>query len=92
MSDDTTAETGEATPADGDPGEGATVRPAFSIIRGNPDDVDIAVLTAVLSAAGSAPSHGGGEQRRDLWGSPEQRLRPSWSPAPTAFLNVHFSH
>ncbi|MEH3154834.1 MAG: acyl-CoA carboxylase subunit epsilon [Gordonia paraffinivorans] len=77
----------ETTPAADD----APTRPALRIVRGNPDDVDIAVIAAVLSAAG------GGEPdtaapTRDLWGSPEQRLRPSWAPAPTGFLNVHFSH
>lgn len=77
----------ETTPAADD----APAQPALRIVRGNPDDVDIAVLTAVLSAAGGgtpAPDR----PERNLWGSPEQRLRPSWAPAPTGFLNVHFSH
>ena len=78
----------ETTP---DPAGDAPTRPALRIVRGNPDDVDIAVLTAVLSAAGGgAPTTDRPE--RNLWGSPEQRLRPSWAPAPTGFLNVHFSH
>jgi hypothetical protein len=73
------------------PAADAQARPALRIVRGNPDDVDIAVITAVLSTAG-----GGEPERtpptRDLWGSPEQRLRHTWTGAPTAFLNVHFSH
>lgn len=76
----------ETTPAAESP-----AGPALRIVRGNPDDVDIAVLTAVLSAAGGAAS-APDRPERNLWGSPEQRLRPSWAPAPTGFLNVHFSH
>ncbi|MGZ8179324.1 acyl-CoA carboxylase subunit epsilon [Williamsia sp. SKLECPSW1] len=83
MSDETTPESTETS---------AQQRPALRIVRGNPDDVDIAVLTAVLSAAGTGGPSDTTPVTRDLWGSPEQRLRPAWSPAPTGFLNAHFSY
>jgi hypothetical protein len=74
-----------------DPAADTPARPVLRIVRGNPDDVDIAVLAAVFSAAGGGESDTT-PQTRNHWGTPEQKLRPAWSPAPNAFLNVHFSH
>ena len=47
----------------------AAAKPFLSVVSGNPSDEDVAVLTAVLAAAGSASGETGPVTRND-WGRP----------------------
>ncbi|TDQ48480.1 acyl-CoA carboxylase epsilon subunit [Actinorugispora endophytica] len=45
-------------------------RPVFRVVRGKPDDVELAVLLAVLAAAAGGADDGG---------APPPPLRPAWA-------------
>ncbi|MBT0566876.1 acyl-CoA carboxylase subunit epsilon [Williamsia sp. CHRR-6] len=67
----------------------ATPAPTLRIVSGNPTDEDVAVLVAVLGAAGG----GDGEQEQstdnqNMWGRPVDMLRSTDPLAPSVFLNV----
>ena len=53
-------------------------RPLLRVVRGNPDDTELAVLTAVVSALAAAPVNTDGPVARSRWGAPQLRrpLRP----------------
>ncbi|GAA5128095.1 acyl-CoA carboxylase subunit epsilon [Haloechinothrix salitolerans] len=64
-----------------------TPRPLLRVVRGAPDDVELAALTSVIAAAAS---RGGGDangtsKRRSLWGDPAARLRTPIQPGPGAW-------
>lgn len=61
-----------------------TERPALRIVRGNPDDAELAALTAVLSAAGS-PEEPPSEPKRSLWADRAARLGRAPRPGPGAW-------
>lgn len=66
-------------------------KPFLTIVKGNPDDVQIATLTALFAsmannAAGATPP----ERERNLWGNPQERLQRPVTYNPTAFQNVSF--
>ncbi|QUQ70888.1 acyl-CoA carboxylase subunit epsilon [Kutzneria sp. CA-103260] len=53
-------------------------RPLLRVVRGNPDDTELAVLTAVVSALAAAPVSTDEPVARSRWGAPQlrQQLRP----------------
>lgn len=63
-----------------------TPRPLLRVVRGEPDDVELAALTSVIAAAASRGGGGGEPQRRrSLWGEPAARLRTPIQPGPGAW-------
>ncbi|MEV0701758.1 acyl-CoA carboxylase subunit epsilon [Saccharopolyspora sp. NPDC050389] len=52
-------------------------RPVLRIVRGNPDDAEIAALTAALSGVAAANAAAAAPQQRpmSLWGDPAAALR-----------------
>ena len=88
MSEDKNA---ELTAIDGG-GEGgeAQVKPLFHVVKGNPTDEEIGVLTVVLAAAA-----GGGEEDDrfkvvDKWGDIAERLDRHTFFNPGAFRNARY--
>ncbi|ORV49327.1 hypothetical protein AWC02_06935 [Mycolicibacter engbaekii] len=67
MSDDAT----EVTEASEVP---TATEPHIKVLRGNPTDEDIAVLVAVLGAAGGGAAEPAARDR-NLWGNPVDKLR-----------------
>lgn len=66
--------------------EEAPARPLLRIVRGTPDELELAALTAVIASAAS--SAGGGEPkpvRRSLWADPTARVRRPLHPGPGAW-------
>lgn len=59
-----------------------TERPAFTIVRGNPDAAELAALTAVLLSAGSASSASGREQPQSGWAAYWRSVRAPLVPGP----------
>ncbi|HEV7979183.1 acyl-CoA carboxylase subunit epsilon [Amycolatopsis sp.] len=55
-------------------------RPLLRVVRGNPDDAELAALTAVIAVAASAPAAEPKPPRRSWWGDKglgvRQPLRP----------------
>jgi hypothetical protein len=53
-------------------------RPLLRVVRGNPDDTELAVLTAVVSAFAAAPVNTDEPAAKSRWGTPQlrQQLRP----------------
>ncbi len=65
-------------------------RPFLQIVRGNPSDEEIAVLTALI--AGAAAGSGSGNtspEPRNEWGRAIDRLRPQWG-SPSSFTNLRY--
>ena len=62
----------------------APVIPLFSVVRGTPTPVELAVLVAVIASRG-----GGGDEPEQappsLWASPAARLRQPLHPGPGAW-------
>ncbi|MFT4087273.1 MAG: acyl-CoA carboxylase subunit epsilon [Gordonia sp. (in: high G+C Gram-positive bacteria)] len=52
--------------------------PFLKIVRGAPDDAEIAALVTVLSAAASSGDGPAQTGPRDLWGQPTDLHRQSW--------------
>lgn len=68
--------------------EGTTeqpARPLLRIVRGTPDDYELAALTAVVAAAAAAPAAPPAPARRSLWANPSTRLRRPLRPGPGAW-------
>ncbi|APT86251.1 acyl-CoA carboxylase subunit epsilon [Corynebacterium flavescens] len=70
--------------------------PAFSILKGNPSDSEVAALTAVLaqlSAQARAQQAQSGTGERNMWGRLEERYNPLGAQDifnPAAFRNVRY--
>lgn len=63
-------------------------RPLLRVVRGNPDDAELAAVTTVLAAAasgGPADEQGSPERQRSRWADPAARLRPPPRPGPGAW-------
>lgn len=61
-------------------------RPLLRIVRGTPDDLELAALTAIaagLAAGGAAPAEPA--PRRSAWGSPTAGVRRPLTPGPGAW-------
>ena len=59
-------------------------RPLLRVVRGTPDDVELAALTAVVASLSGAAR----EQepsRRSAWADPASRLRSQHRPGPGAW-------
>ncbi|MEB3019928.1 acyl-CoA carboxylase subunit epsilon [[Mycobacterium] crassicus] len=68
MSDDVTTETAAAEH------EPAAAVPHIQVLKGNPTDVEVAALVAVLGAAGGGVAEIGTPDR-NMWGHPVDKLR-----------------
>lgn len=74
-----------ATDKTADQGAEKPAKPFLSVVRGEPTDEDVAVLTAVFAAAASSTTPPVREPE-NKWGRPVDRLRPTWG-LPTSFVN-----
>ena len=71
--------------------EGAPASPVIQVLKGSPDDDEIAALVAIFTAAaGSGPGPSGPKGPPDMWGTPSLMHRGSPTFAPYAF--PHLSH
>lgn len=55
-------------------------RPVLRVVRGNPDDAEVAALAAALTSAAAANAAAGEQQGREplsMWADPTARLRPA---------------
>ncbi|WP_406691457.1 acyl-CoA carboxylase epsilon subunit [Saccharopolyspora sp. ID03-671] len=50
-------------------------RPVLRIVRGDPDDVEVAALTAALAGAAAAQVPDEGQEPMSLWADPASGLR-----------------
>lgn len=66
-----------------------TKKPFLTITKGNPDDTQVAALTALFAglAAAGAPEE---KPDRNNWGSLSERLQRSRTYNPNAFHNVTY--
>ncbi|HEV2784653.1 MAG TPA: acyl-CoA carboxylase subunit epsilon [Actinophytocola sp.] len=60
-------------------------RPLLRVVRGTPDDYELAALTAVVSAIAAAGGGSAPEQRRSPWSDPRATLRRPISHGPGAW-------
>ncbi|MBB5893498.1 acyl-CoA carboxylase subunit epsilon [Kutzneria kofuensis] len=58
-------------------------RPLLRVVRGNPDDTELAVLTAVMSAIAAVPAGSDEPAAPSRWGAPQ--LRRPLHPGPGAW-------
>jgi hypothetical protein len=63
---------------------GTPGRPLLRVVRGNPDDTELAALTAVVAAAATRGEPASPPQR-SRWGDPAARLRTPLRPGPGAW-------
>ena len=57
--------------------------PLLRVVRGNPDDAELAALTTVIAGlAGAAPAEPAEQPRRSLWADPAHRLGTPPRPGP----------
>ncbi len=67
-------------------GAGADQRPVLRIVNGNPSAEELAVLTAVLTAAGGEPERPPAAQPvRGRWNDPAHLVRRDWPSGPGAW-------
>jgi len=59
------------------------VQPLLRVVRGNPDDTELAVLTAVVSAIAAAPAPADEPATPSRWGAPQ--VRPALRHGPGAW-------
>ncbi|WP_236795700.1 acyl-CoA carboxylase subunit epsilon [Amycolatopsis sp. GM8] len=55
-------------------------RPVLRIVRGNPDDDELAALTAVVAAASLAPAPPASDEPRSRWADRARSLRQPLHP------------
>jgi hypothetical protein len=75
----------------GDPSNAAdeTRRPALRIVRGDPTPEELAVLTALVAAAGGDDAAPTAEPPvRGRWNDPAQSVRRSWAAGPGGWRAV----
>nr|WP_042195670.1 acyl-CoA carboxylase subunit epsilon [Kibdelosporangium sp. MJ126-NF4]CEL22146.1 hypothetical protein [Kibdelosporangium sp. MJ126-NF4]CTQ92927.1 hypothetical protein [Kibdelosporangium sp. MJ126-NF4] len=68
-----------------------TGRPLLRIVRGTPDDVELAALTAVVASL-PGPEAAPEPEQRSAWSAPESRMRPQARPGPGAWRASGFPH
>jgi len=78
----TTVSTEASTEAEPSPEER---RALFRVVRGTPDDVEIAALTAVLAAVATAGRPEGPPRPASTWATPQARLRRPLTVGPHAW-------
>jgi acyl-CoA carboxylase epsilon subunit len=59
-------------------------RPLLRVVRGTPDDVELAALAAVVASLSSSPPAVETSQR-SAWGDPANQLRTQLRPGPGAW-------
>ncbi len=58
-------------------------RPVLRVVRGEPTAEELAVVTALVTARGSAGAGDDGRtERRGRWNDPAARVRRYWRPGP----------
>lgn len=67
-------------------------RPLLRVVRGTPDDHELAALTAVLAGLASNAGAPPAPPRRSLWADPGARLRPAVHPGPGAWRASGLPH
>ncbi|MCP2333662.1 acyl-CoA carboxylase subunit epsilon [Actinoalloteichus caeruleus] len=65
--------------------EGQPARPLLRIVRGSPDDVELAALTSVVASLASAGPAEGGRRERSPWAERSASFRQPLSPGPGAW-------
>lgn len=60
--------------------ESAGQRPLLRVVRGNPDDEELAALTTVVAGLAARPGEPEQNTRRSLWSDPAHRLGVSPRP------------
>lgn len=66
-------------------------KPFLRVLKGNPDDVQVAVVTALFaSMANNAANASQPEREINMWGNVEERLQRPTTYNPNAFRNVSF--
>ncbi|GAA4782653.1 acyl-CoA carboxylase subunit epsilon [Corynebacterium canis] len=65
-------------------------KPFLTIVNGNPDDTQVAALTALFATMASNAVAQEAERERNMWGSYDDRLRMHASYNPASFRNVSF--
>lgn len=68
-------------------------RPFLTVLSGNPDDTQVAALTALFAAMASsaAAANDAGSRERNMWGSfANQHRAQQLSYNPSSFRNVQF--
>ncbi|WP_020498488.1 acyl-CoA carboxylase epsilon subunit [Sciscionella marina] len=60
-------------------------KPMLRVVRGTPDDAELAALTTVLAAAGASNPAGEAKQRRSRWADRAALLRKPLHPGPGAW-------
>ena len=69
----------------------AEKKPFLTVVKGNPDDVQVATLTALFATmANNAANAAEAERERNMWGNVNERLSRPTTYTPTAFQNVSF--
>lgn len=67
--------------------EQAAARPLLQVVGGNPNDEELAVLTAIIAGAASGDGGPTVPPSRNEWGHADDRLRPPWG-SPSSFTNL----
>jgi hypothetical protein len=69
--------------------ETPTAAPVLRVVSGSPTAEELAVVTAIVAAAGSG-SNGGAEtaQQRGGWSDPKWTHRDRWLPGPNAWRSA----
>ncbi|MGH3520654.1 MAG: acyl-CoA carboxylase epsilon subunit [Haloechinothrix sp.] len=60
-------------------------RPVLRVVRGTPDEFELAALTAVVAAAASQAGAAPEPKRRSVWADPATRLRAPLQAEPGAW-------
>jgi hypothetical protein len=60
-------------------------RALFRVVRGEPDDAELAALTALLAAAASSPPAAGPDGPRSVWNDRHTMVRRPLHPGPGAW-------
>lgn len=69
----------------------APKKPFLRIIKGNPDDTEVAALTTLFAVmASNAGSQERAPRDRNMWGNLSERLSSPMSYNPSSFQNVNF--
>ncbi|WP_199439491.1 acyl-CoA carboxylase subunit epsilon [Umezawaea beigongshangensis] len=59
--------------------------PPLRVVRGTPDDAELAALTVVVAALASAPPEKPVDAPRSAWSDPGRRMRTPPRPGPGAW-------
>ncbi|MDT7625478.1 MAG: hypothetical protein QOF99_6379 [Pseudonocardiales bacterium] len=94
MSDSESDSVGDSVGDSPEPGQTEEATPEqrralFRVVRGEPDDIEVAALAVVLAAAASAGSaaESGGTRRTSVWTDRQSMLRQQLHPGPGAWRN-----